>query len=162
MLNDSWRRRRAFIYDPGRRGDDCSIYLAHHFADAKISAHNFSRRGGRAVDCAGLENRKAERPREFESHPLRHFDLEPLTRLTPKSIAVRHNKAIEIRPCPFVSRRSGRFRLARSDVPSRFSSSATRFRSWRAAGVTPKPNPAEANKSPSGAPQAVHQARHIS
>src|SRR5262245_17537068 len=28
-------------------------------------------RGGRAVDCAGLENRKAERPREFESHPLR-------------------------------------------------------------------------------------------
>src|SRR6266568_8572793 len=40
---------------------------------------NFSWRGGRAVDCAGLENRKAERPREFESHPLRHtfsiFDL---------------------------------------------------------------------------------------
>ena len=30
------------------------------------------RRGGRAVDRAGLENRKAERPREFESHPLRH------------------------------------------------------------------------------------------
>jgi hypothetical protein len=30
-----------------------------------------ARRGGRAVDCAGLENRKAERPREFESHPLR-------------------------------------------------------------------------------------------
>src|SRR3954452_19350051 len=29
------------------------------------------RRGGRAVDCAGLENRKAERAREFESHPLR-------------------------------------------------------------------------------------------
>src|SRR4029077_11442439 len=32
-------------------------------------------RGGRAVDRAGLENRKAERPREFESHPLRHFIL---------------------------------------------------------------------------------------
>src|SRR5436853_7575463 len=31
----------------------------------------FFRRGGRAVDRAGLENRKAERPREFESHPLR-------------------------------------------------------------------------------------------
>ena len=31
----------------------------------------FLRRGGRAVDRAGLENRKAERPREFESHPLR-------------------------------------------------------------------------------------------
>ena len=28
-------------------------------------------RGGRAVDRAGLENRRAERPREFESHPLR-------------------------------------------------------------------------------------------
>jgi hypothetical protein len=32
-------------------------------------------RGGRAVDRAGLENRKAERPREFESHPLRHVDV---------------------------------------------------------------------------------------
>ena len=30
-------------------------------------------RGGRAVDRAGLENRRAERPREFESHPLRHL-----------------------------------------------------------------------------------------
>jgi hypothetical protein len=34
------------------------------------------RRGGRAVDCAGLENRKAERPREFESHPLRQLGNE--------------------------------------------------------------------------------------
>ena len=34
------------------------------------------RRGGRAVDRAGLENRKAERPREFESHPLRHLSFE--------------------------------------------------------------------------------------
>jgi hypothetical protein len=34
------------------------------------------RRGGRAVDRAGLENRKAERSREFESHPLRHFHFE--------------------------------------------------------------------------------------
>src|SRR6266480_1772409 len=33
----------------------------------------FFRRGGRAVDRAGLENRKAERPREFESHPLRRL-----------------------------------------------------------------------------------------
>ena len=38
---------------------------------AGINAAGYSRRGGRAVDCAGLENRKAERPREFESHPLR-------------------------------------------------------------------------------------------
>ena len=35
-----------------------------------------SGRGGRAVDRAGLENRKAERPREFESHPLRHLGFE--------------------------------------------------------------------------------------
>jgi hypothetical protein len=35
-----------------------------------------SRRGGRAVDRAGLENRKAERPREFESHPLRHLSFD--------------------------------------------------------------------------------------
>jgi hypothetical protein len=33
------------------------------------------RRGGRAVDRAGLENRKAERSREFESHPLRIYEL---------------------------------------------------------------------------------------
>ena len=38
--------------------------------DGKIKRQLF-RRGGRAVDRAGLENRKAERPREFESHPLR-------------------------------------------------------------------------------------------
>ena len=36
-------------------------------------------RGGRAVDRAGLENRKAERPREFESHPLRHLSYKALT-----------------------------------------------------------------------------------
>jgi hypothetical protein len=36
-------------------------------------------RGGRAVDRAGLENRKAERSREFESHPLRHLDYGELT-----------------------------------------------------------------------------------
>jgi hypothetical protein len=44
-------------------------------ANAKISPHNLSRRGGRAVDRAGLENRKAERPREFESHPLRQCQI---------------------------------------------------------------------------------------
>ena len=35
-------------------------------------------RGGRAVDRAGLENRKAERPREFESHPLRFLGYQAL------------------------------------------------------------------------------------
>ncbi len=29
------------------------------------------RTGGRVVDCTGLENRRAERLREFESHPVR-------------------------------------------------------------------------------------------
>ena len=47
-------------------------YRADH--QSPITDH-VSRRGGRAVDCAGLENRKAERPREFESHPLRHIDV---------------------------------------------------------------------------------------
>ena len=28
------------------------------------------------VDCTGLENRQAERPREFESHPLRQLENE--------------------------------------------------------------------------------------
>src|ERR1044072_1944211 len=36
-----------------------------------FSTERTLRRGGRAVDRAGLENRKAERSREFESHPLR-------------------------------------------------------------------------------------------
>src|SRR5436190_10403972 len=40
-------------------------------AGQSITDHNLPGRGGRAVDRAGLENRKAERPREFESHPLR-------------------------------------------------------------------------------------------
>ena len=46
--------------------------LAQPCSDGTILATEiFFRRGGRAVECAGLENRKAERPREFESHPLR-------------------------------------------------------------------------------------------
>src|SRR5216117_797101 len=53
-------------------------------ADPLITDHwsPFSRRGGRAVDCAGLENRKAERPREFESHPLRQQQRENAERST--------------------------------------------------------------------------------
>src|SRR5438552_13079938 len=43
--------------------------------DRLITRHasliTFFRRGGRAVECAGLENRKTARSREFESHPLR-------------------------------------------------------------------------------------------
>ena len=34
-------------------------------------------RDGRVVYCAGLENRRAERPRGFESYSLRHFSLMP-------------------------------------------------------------------------------------
>jgi hypothetical protein len=55
------------------------------------------------VDCAGLENRKAERPREFESHPLRSIDSEALTQAWPKSIILWHNKAGDIQPCSPVS-----------------------------------------------------------
>ena len=33
-------------------------------------------RGGRVVDCAGLENRRAERLRGFESHLLRHLSAQ--------------------------------------------------------------------------------------
>src|ERR1700737_4025269 len=47
--------------------------LAQLQSDGTIPATAVSRRGGRAVECAGLENRKAERPREFESHPLRQL-----------------------------------------------------------------------------------------
>jgi hypothetical protein len=55
-----------------------------------------ARRGGRAVDCAGLENRKAERPREFESHPLRFPSL-PGQWLN--CITVSHNKLANFKCC---------------------------------------------------------------
>jgi hypothetical protein len=51
----------------------------------------FNWRGGRAVDRAGLENRKAERPREFESHPLRSPDYQALTTTKSKCITPPHN-----------------------------------------------------------------------
>jgi hypothetical protein len=54
--------------------------LADGADDGKIKGQ-FFRRGGRAVDRAGLENRKAERPREFESHPLRFHLLGEIRRL---------------------------------------------------------------------------------
>jgi hypothetical protein len=47
------------------------IRLAQPPSDGTLLATLAHWRGGRAVDRAGLENRKAERPREFESHPLR-------------------------------------------------------------------------------------------
>src|SRR5262249_1065794 len=49
-------------------------------------------RGGRAVECTGLENRKAERPREFESHPLRSLDFERLTLATLQCIKNLHKR----------------------------------------------------------------------
>ena len=52
----------------------------------------FSWRGGRAVECAGLENRKAERPREFESHPLRSEPDWPF-RLAGRAIKVTTGRA---------------------------------------------------------------------
>ena len=50
----------------------------------------FNWRGGRAVDRAGLENRKAERPREFESHPLRNLDYQALTTTAAPRIKLLH------------------------------------------------------------------------
>ena len=35
----------------------------------------FARRGDRAAECTGLENRRSESYRGFESHPLRHVVL---------------------------------------------------------------------------------------
>src|SRR6266446_3062289 len=56
--------------------DNVVPYEGHSACSTLEQWHNsrgrISRRGGRAVDCTGLENRQAERPREFESHPLRH------------------------------------------------------------------------------------------
>ncbi len=40
-----------------RAKEDSSIHLAHRLANAKISPHNLFRRGGTAVDRAGLEIR---------------------------------------------------------------------------------------------------------
>ena len=63
MLNHRARRRgfasieQAAFARLRRTKGDCSIHLAHRLANAKISPHNLSRRGGRAVDRAGLEIR---------------------------------------------------------------------------------------------------------
>jgi hypothetical protein len=58
-----------------------------------ITSHRsvfFSWRGGRAVDRAGLENRKAERPREFESHPLRSVDYKAIVSESPLRMTPPH------------------------------------------------------------------------
>jgi hypothetical protein len=49
------------------------------------------RRGGRAVDRAGLENRKAERSREFESHPLRPYDSRGVPKAATRCTKPSHN-----------------------------------------------------------------------
>ena len=42
-----------------------------------IQIHFKMRRGGRVVECTGLENRRAFIAfREFESHPLRHYQID--------------------------------------------------------------------------------------
>jgi hypothetical protein len=46
--------------------DACSTHYGWH-----NSRDGIARRGGRAVDGSGLENRQGESPRGFESHPLR-------------------------------------------------------------------------------------------
>ena len=61
------------------RTNACQIRFALKNAPppSSLPATHHSRRGGRVVDCAGLENRRAARSRGFESHPLRHFIFHP-------------------------------------------------------------------------------------
>ena len=49
--------------------------LSSSSAASDVYKRQTQRRGGRVVDCAGLENRRAARSRGFESHPLRHLGL---------------------------------------------------------------------------------------
>src|SRR5437899_12773396 len=67
--------------------------LAQPSSDGTILATEFLGRGGRAVECAGLENRKAERPREFESDPLRSEPDWPLR------LAGRDSAGLKSRDC---------------------------------------------------------------
>jgi hypothetical protein len=60
------------------------------------------RRGGRAVDRAGLENRKAERPREFESHPLRFLNALSVGRC---ELLVESSPSCDLNSCSLPNRR---------------------------------------------------------
>ena len=82
------------------------------------------RRGGRAVDRAGLENRKAERSREFESHPLRALVER---RRQSDCITVSHNKLADfnaVQPCAVKS-----FSCIASSV--RFPNFQRRYMPWQ-------------------------------
>ena len=75
--NSEWQRlaARANIFPRGREFHVCSstrcfLPLASVARERYFAA---TRRGGRAVYCTGLENRRGESLRGFESHPLRHF-----------------------------------------------------------------------------------------
>ena len=52
-----------------RRG--ARLYLIAYRARGRVAWCRACRRGGRAVECTGLENRQVSGPRGFESHPLR-------------------------------------------------------------------------------------------
>ncbi len=47
--------------------------VIHELSHIKYKNHSRMWRGGRAVECTGLENRQAFGSREFESHPLRQI-----------------------------------------------------------------------------------------
>ena len=63
-------RRRMRLVNRDENRDFCFFWMRYP------ERPPFFRRGGRAVDRAGLENRKAERPREFKS-PLRRLTWPP-------------------------------------------------------------------------------------
>jgi hypothetical protein len=82
----------------------------------------FLRRGGRAVDRAGLENRKAERSREFESHPLRALSRSLIfartVQFNQRGPAVICEQRSVIRRCRVRARRNAK-PMPRIEFPSR-------------------------------------------
>lgn len=46
-----------------------------NYFPARVCRTGVLRRGGRVVECTGLENQQAARSRGFESHPLYFFKL---------------------------------------------------------------------------------------
>ena len=79
LRSDCWSRRAvAHLPQIGFRFSVAMPNTSRHDPRPRSSAHfavrrKSSRRGGRAADCTGFENQRAERHRGFESPPLRHF-----------------------------------------------------------------------------------------
>ena len=61
----------AWLCGNGCVWHDC--ILSRHFNHSTRQLEYAPRKRGRVVDCTGLENRRRETVREFESHRFRHF-----------------------------------------------------------------------------------------